>query len=132
MLVAGDAAGFALNMGFTVRGMEYALASGYYAARTVLQAKEAGRYDAATLSEYGRLLKESFVLKDFQNFQTTSSFVNNPRFFTHYPELTGNLLKDIYNIPAGPKERLYPTIRKHLGLGETWGMLQDFRGVRKI
>ena len=101
-------------MGFTVRGMEYALASGYYAAQTVLKAREAGRFDAETLSEYGRLLQESFVLKDFQSFQATSSFLNNPRFFSHYPELKGNILRDIYRIPAGPKERLYPTVRKYL------------------
>jgi electron transfer flavoprotein-quinone oxidoreductase len=132
ILVAGDAAGFALNMGFTVRGMEYALASGYYAAKTVLQAKRTGRFDAASLSEYDRQLKESFVGKDFQNFQATASFVNNPRFFSHYPEWTGKILKDIYNIPAGPKDRLYPTIRKYLGLREMWAMFQDFRKVRNI
>ena len=132
ILVAGDAAGFALNMGFTVRGMEYALASGYYAAKTVLQAKKAGSFDATALSEYDRLLKESFVLKDFQNFRATASFVNNPRFFGHYPELTGKILQDIYSIPAGPKERLYPTIKKYLSLGEMWAMFKDFREVRKI
>jgi len=132
ILVAGDAAGFALNMGFTVRGMEYALASGYYAAKTVLKARAAGIYDADALSEYGRLLRESFVLKDFQNFQATPSFVNNPRFFSYYPELKGNILRDIYRIPAGPKERLYPTIRKYLGLGEMWSMFKDFREVTKI
>ena len=37
IIAAGDAAGFALNIGFTVRGMEYALASGYYAAQAVLK-----------------------------------------------------------------------------------------------
>ena len=44
ILVAGDAAGLALNIGFTVRGMEYALASGYFAAQTVMKAKEAGKF----------------------------------------------------------------------------------------
>ena len=39
ILVAGDAAGFSLNIGVTVRGMEYAMASGYYAAQAVIQAK---------------------------------------------------------------------------------------------
>lgn len=132
ILVAGDAAGFALNMGFTVRGMEYALASGYYAAQTVLKASAAGSFDAETLSEYGRLLQESFVLQDFQNFQATPSFMNNPRFFSHYPELKGNILRDIYRVPAGPKERLYPTIRKYLGWGEMWSIFKDFREVTKI
>jgi electron transfer flavoprotein-quinone oxidoreductase len=132
ILIAGDAAGLALNMGFTVRGMEYALASGYYAAQTVLKAREAGSFTAETLGEYGRLLQESFVLKDFQSFQATPSFVNNPRFFRHYPELKGNILRDIYRIPAGPKERLYPTLRKYLSLGEIWTMFKDFREVTKI
>ena len=44
ILVAGDAAGLALNIGFTVRGMEYALASGYYAAQAVLKARESGEF----------------------------------------------------------------------------------------
>jgi electron transfer flavoprotein-quinone oxidoreductase len=132
ILVAGDAAGFALNMGFTVRGMEYALASGHYAAKAVLKAREAGSFGADALSEYGRLLQESFVLKDFQNFQATPSFVNNPRFFNHYPELKGNILRDIYSIDAGSKERLYPTIRKYLGWGEMWAIFKDFREVTKI
>ena len=38
MLVAGDAAGFALNMGVTVRGMEFAIASGVIAARVIDEA----------------------------------------------------------------------------------------------
>jgi electron transfer flavoprotein-quinone oxidoreductase len=41
-------------------------------------------------------------------------------------------MKDIYTIPAGPKERLYPTFRKHVGLGELWSIFKDLRGVMKI
>ena len=132
ILIAGDAAGFALNIGFTVRGMEYALASGYFAAQAVLKAKEAGNFDAGTLSIYKRLLEESFVLQDVRNFQETPTVVSNPRFFNHYPELVGNFLKDIYAVPAGPKEKIYPIIRKHVTLGELWAMLKDMRGVMKI
>jgi electron transfer flavoprotein-quinone oxidoreductase len=69
ILVAGDAAGFSMNIGVTVRGMEYALASGYYAAQAVLKAREAGQYTANQLSVYELLLKDSFVMKDFQNFK---------------------------------------------------------------
>ncbi len=71
ILVAGDAAGLALNIGFTVRGMEFALASGHFAAQTVMKAKETGNYDAQTLSTYRRLLEDSFVLKDLRSFQET-------------------------------------------------------------
>lgn len=132
MLVAGDAAGFALNAGFTVRGMEYALASGYHAAQAVLKAREAGRYGSDQLSIYRQYLEESFVLKDFKNFQEAPAVLRNPRFFRHYPELAGNLLADIYRVPSGPKDRLYPTIRKSLTLTEIWSLFRDLREVMKI
>jgi electron transfer flavoprotein-quinone oxidoreductase len=132
ILVAGDAAGFALNMGFTVRGMEYALASGHFAAKAVLKAKEAGDFSARSLSIYRKMLEESFVLRDFMNFQETPSVLSNPRFFNHYPELIGNMMKDLYEIPAGPKERIYPTLKKHLTLGELWSMFKDMKRLTRI
>jgi electron transfer flavoprotein-quinone oxidoreductase len=132
ILVAGDAAGLALNIGFTVRGMEYALASGYFAAQTVLKARETGNFSTETLSLYKRLLEESFVLKDFKNFQETPAVVGNPRFINHYPEMIGDLMREIYAVPAGPKDRLYPTIRKHLTLSEIWSEFKDLREVMKI
>jgi electron transfer flavoprotein-quinone oxidoreductase len=132
MLVAGDAAGLALNIGFSVRGMEYALASGYYAAQAVLKAKEAGNFGSENLAIYKQLLEESFVLKDFKNFQEAPAVLSNPRFFSHYPELVGNLLRDIYRVPPGPKDRLYPTIRKVFTLSEMWSQFKDMREVTKI
>lgn len=132
ILVAGDSAGLALNLGFTVRGMEYALASGYFAARAVIEAKKAGRYDAATLSAYQKTLEDSFVLKDFQTFKDTPRVLSNPHLFGHYPELIGNLLRDLYTVPAGPKSPVFTTLRKHLTLGELWTMLMDAKEVAKI
>jgi electron transfer flavoprotein-quinone oxidoreductase len=132
ILVAGDAAGLTLNVGFTVRGMEYALASGYFAAQAVLKAKETGNFNSDTLSIYKKLLEESFVLRDFRNFQETPAVISNTRFFNHYPELVGNIMKDIYAVPAGPKEKIYQTIRRRVNLGELWDMLKDTRKVMKI
>jgi electron transfer flavoprotein-quinone oxidoreductase len=132
ILVTGDSAGLALNMGVTVRGMECALASGYFAAEAVLRAKEAGSFSADTLSVYERLLEESFVLQDLRSFQETPTVVGNPRFFSHYPEMLGNVLRDVYAVPAGPKDKLYPTVRKHLTLREIWAILKDLRSMSKI
>ncbi|MDQ5986823.1 MAG: Electron transfer flavoprotein-quinone oxidoreductase [Syntrophus sp. SKADARSKE-3] len=132
IIVAGDAAGLALNVGFTVRGMEYALASGYYAAQAVRKAKEAGDYGSAALSIYKTLLKESFVLKDFENFREAPDVVNNPRFFNHYPEQIGSIFRDIYAVPEGAKEKLYPTLRKYASLREMWNIFQDAKGVMKL
>ena len=132
ILVAGDAAGLALNIGFTVRGMEYAMASGYFAAQAVLKAKEAGDFSTSTLGVYKTLLEESFVLQDFKNFQETPSVVGNPRFFNHYPELIGSIMKDVYAVPAGTKNKLFPTLKKHMNLGELWPVFKDLREVMKI
>jgi len=112
--------------------MEYALASGYYAAQSILKALETGDYGAEILAEYGRRLQESFVLKDFQNFQAAPAFVKNPKLFDYYPEFKGRLLRDVYAVPAGPKDRLYPTIRKYLHLKEIWSMFKDFREMTKL
>ncbi len=132
ILVAGDAAGLSMNIGVTVRGMEYALASGYYAAQAVLMAREAGDFSAETLSVYKTLLEKSFVLQDFKNFQEAPMVLENQRFFKHYPEMAGNIMRDIYAVSDGPKNRLYPTIKKYMTLGEMWSMFSDLRKVMKI
>lgn len=132
ILVAGDAAGLAMNIGVTVRGMEYAMASGYYAAQAVLKAREKGDFNAETLSVYKTLLEDSFVLRDFKNFQEAPMVLDNQRFYQHYPELLGNIMKDIYAIPDGSKDRLYPTIKQYLNMGEIWSMFGDLRKVMKI
>lgn len=132
ILVAGDAAGLALNMGFTVRGMEYALASGHFAARAAILAKGKGDFSAGTLAAYRTMLEESFVLKDFRTFKKAPDVLRNPRIFSHYPEMAGRILKDIYAVDDRPKDGLYATIRRHVGLGELWAILKDMREVRKI
>ncbi len=132
ILVAGDAAGFSMNIGVTVRGMEYALASGYYAAQAVIQAKAREDFSAASLASYESLLGDSFVMQDFKNFSEAPEALENHRIYTYYPELAGNIMRDMYSIPAGSKERLFPTVKKYLGTGELWAMFKDMRKVMKI
>ncbi len=132
ILVAGDAAGLSINMGVTVRGMEYALASGYYAAQAVLHAREKGDFTANELKVYQELLDTSFVGKDFRNFKEAPQVLENPRLFQYYPELVGNIMKDLYAVPAGPKEKLYPTIKKYLSLNNLIPMFGDLRRMMKI
>ena len=63
ILVVGDAAGLALNMGITVRGMEFAIASGYMAAQTVKKAKEKKDFSAETLAMYKTQLGRALYCK---------------------------------------------------------------------
>ncbi|MEQ8236746.1 MAG: FAD-dependent oxidoreductase [Syntrophomonadaceae bacterium] len=132
ILVAGDAAGFSMNIGVTVRGMEYALASGYYAAQAVIRAREKGDFTSAGLQVYQQILEESFVMKDFRNFKESLDVLEYPPLFDHIPELAGDVLCDLYAVGPGPKERLYPTLRKHLTMGEIWGLVKLGRRMMKI
>jgi electron transfer flavoprotein-quinone oxidoreductase len=132
ILVAGDAAGLAMNLGLTVRGMEYALASGYYAAQTVIAARQKQDFTASSLAGYEDRLRASFVLEDFAAFQDAPYVMETQRFFTHYPDMIGNIMKDLYWIPAGPKQRMFATVQQYLPLSEMWAMLGDLRKVRKI
>lgn len=132
ILLAGDAAGFSMNIGVTVRGMEYAIASGYLAAKAAVQAITKQDCSAKGLSVYEKLLNESFVMRDFDNFKHSLSVLENPRLFTIYPELAGNIMKDLYEIPNGPKGKIFPTVKKYFHIGEVLRMLKDAKGLMKI
>jgi electron transfer flavoprotein-quinone oxidoreductase len=102
-LVAGDTAGLSLNALVTVRGMDFAIASGYFAAEAVKKAKAAGDFSVAGLASYEQSLRDSFVLRDLQTAREIPSFMENPRLFTHYPEAVGRLLESIYTIDDQPQ-----------------------------
>ncbi len=132
ILVAGDAAGFALNTGLIVRGMDYALASGYWAARAVLEAKGRNDFSAASLACYEAFLRDSFVLKDFETARHAPEALRNPRFYGRYPDLAMGILKDLFAVPEGPKDKLFSTVRRHLPLREILAVLRDMKGMVKI
>jgi electron transfer flavoprotein-quinone oxidoreductase len=117
ILVVGDAAGLALNMGITVRGMEFAIASGYMAAQTVKQAKAKGDFSASFLALYQGLLKESFVQKDMETFRQRLEALENPRITGFYPEWACNLWEQLFWIGEGPKERISSTLWKGVRQG---------------
>lgn len=61
VLLAGDAAAFSANLGFTLRGMDLAVESGKLAAEAILAAGERGDFSAASLSEYRTAVESSFI-----------------------------------------------------------------------
>ena len=106
ILLAGDAAGFGLNMGITVRGMDFALASGVLAARAIKQAKAKNDFSAASLGAYELLLRDSFVMKDMQTFRGMLDVLDNPRMFGKYPETITGIFEKMFWIDDQPKEKL--------------------------
>jgi electron transfer flavoprotein-quinone oxidoreductase len=99
VLVTGDAAGFVLNLGYTVRGMDFAIASGMHAAEAVIEAKAAGDFSKAGLAGYERRLKESFVLKELALYKDAPHFIEStPRMFGTYPALLESILGRLFTV----------------------------------
>jgi electron transfer flavoprotein-quinone oxidoreductase len=125
MLVVGDAAGLGLNMLVTVRGMEYAMASGVLAARTIKKAKERNDFSATSLAYYEQLLNESFIIKEMNSFKSSLLILENKRLFSKYPQAISNLFEKVMRVDEHPKEGLYKTVSQ--GLKENFLNLQTFR-----
>jgi len=120
ILVAGDAAGFALNNGLTVRGMEFAIASGVLSARAIIAAKKRNDFSSRSLAEYESFLKDSFVFKDFKNFRHAPDILDNPRFMNLYPQAVCDIMEKMMYIGDDSKEKLSKTaireIRSKIGI----------------
>ena len=97
-LLAGEAGGLSLNALLTVRGMDFALASGRQAARAVLAARARGDHSAAGLSVYERFLRETFVLRDLEAYRDVPSLIENRRLFDQYPDAVARLLEDLFTV----------------------------------
>jgi electron transfer flavoprotein-quinone oxidoreductase len=132
ILVAGDAAGFALNMGIIVRGMDLAIASGAIAAQAIKSATQRDDYSSNSLSTYEAMLKESFVLKDLHTFRNVWKVLNNPRLFEKYPGVITALLQDLMSVGSGPKQKLSSTVLKRVRENISISSLKDAFDFLKI
>lgn len=134
ILVAGDAAGFCVNLGYAVRGMDFAVASGECAARAISAAYKGNDYSEKGLQIYKQYLDESFVLQDMKLYRKFPHFLETtPRIFSNYPELLEGIVTDMFVMNGQPSQALLKTMMKHtkkVGLlkvaGDAW------KGVRSI
>lgn len=123
VLIVGDAAGFSLNMGITVRGMDFAIASGFMAAQTIKEAFAKGDFSERVLCTYEERLRNSFVLKDLESFKEMPSFLENEDIFKYFPRKVSELFDNLVYFGEGPKEKLWRTISK-------WG--KEFLSVKTL
>lgn len=101
VLIAGDAAGMCMNLGFTIRGMDLAIASGEAAAKAVLAARQAHDFSKKGLSQYLTLL-EAGPLRDMKFYQRMPAFLYNPRMFTQYPEMAVGIASSVFTVNGQP------------------------------
>ena len=128
-LVAGDAAMLCINLGYQVRGMDYAIASGQIAARTAIEALDACDVSESRLSRYKAKLEDSFVLKDLMTYRSFPHFLEStPRMFNEYPEMTSEIMGSLFVVDGKP---VTPIKQSVMGAVKKVGMMNLFKDVRK-
>ena len=128
-LVAGETAGLCMNMGYQVRGMDFAVASGQMAGQAAVRALDAGDTSAAGLASYKQAMEGSFVIKDLETFRRWPHTMEGwTGMFTDYPVMVKEIFNAMFVVDGEPQrplaKRVMPIVRKR-------GLLKLAGEVRK-
>ena len=104
VLLTGDAAGFCINLGFTVRGMDFAIESGRLAAEAVIRAKELGDFSARTLSYYKTLVDNSFIMRDMKQYKGFPTLLTQRAIFEDLPEIADDIAGKLFTVDGKPSD----------------------------
>lgn len=132
-LLTGDAAGFVVNRGFTVRGMDYAILSGIAAADTALAAFEANDFSKSVLSRYEQNLAP--VLNDLRTFKNSHDYIGHTQHvFSTYPEVATNLMKNLYTVDENQTKPVMGVLKQSIkGKLPIFSVIKDaFKGVKSL
>lgn len=132
VLLAGESAMMCVNLGYQVRGMDYAVAAGMHAGREAAKALERGDTSERGLSGYVTALEDSFVMKDLRQFERVPAFMEGfDRMFTGYPEMVRDLMNGLFIVngaPVKPLRKGMMPIVKQVGF---MNLLKDARGAMR-
>lgn len=132
VVIVGDAAGLCLNVGYTVRGMDLAIASGEAAANAIIEANKKSDFSKNSLNKYVQNLEDSFVMKDLKLYKELPQFLDNERMFNDYPDMVSGIMKDMFTI-NGPSVPMRKMVMPHLKKVGFMNLLKDgFKGVKSI
>ena len=76
-MIVGDAAGFTLNTGMTIRGMDLAAGSAIAAATAASAALDSGDFSQAAMDRYVAEWKSSWLGADMETYKRAPAFLEN-------------------------------------------------------
>ena len=106
IIIVGDAAGFCINLGFTVRGMDFAIESGRLAAETIIKAHEQGDYSAKSLAYYQKALDNSFIMRDLKQYQGFPALLGRREIFELIPSLATDIAAKAFTVNGKQEQNL--------------------------
>jgi electron transfer flavoprotein-quinone oxidoreductase len=120
LLVAGDAAAMCLAAGIWLEGVNFAMASGMYAAEAAAEALAADDTSTAGLAGYERRLNDTFVLRDHRKLRRAPSLVLSDRVQHLYPHMIANTVERMFRVdnpqPKPGLRRILNEERKRAGV----------------
>lgn len=109
LMIVGDAAGFTLNTGLTIRGMDLAAGSALAAVKAANAALDAGDFSQAAMDRYVTEFNATFVGADMKTYAKAPAFLKTERLYSDYGLLLGDILHGVFNLDTTPRKHLIPT-----------------------
>ena len=106
LMIIGDAAGFTLNTGLTIRGMDLAAGSALAAAEAIEKAFQTMDFGQQSMDQYRALLDSSFVGKDMATYAKAPAFLERPRMYKDYGKLAAEVFYGIFNHDLTPRRHI--------------------------
>ncbi len=106
LVLVGDAAGFTLNTGLTIRGMDLAAESGRCAAEAVNEALDVEDYSQEAMDRYVAKWHDSWLGKDMATYAKAPKFLENDAMYGQVGQLAADVFYNIYNHDLTPRRHL--------------------------
>lgn len=122
-LLTGEAAGFVVNLGYTIRGIDLAILSGLAAARAIIATDSPANVGSAYLQE----LEKIKLLPTMKAYDGFTDALNMPNLFEVYPKTAVEVFQKLYTIngqtPPGLKKQIFEVLKEN-GL-TLWQIVKD-------
>ena len=135
LVLIGDAAGFTVNTGLTIRGMDLAAGSAIAAATAVDRSLAAGDFSQQAMDGYLTDLAASFVGADMKRYAKAPAFFENPRLYGDFGLLAADVFHGMYNQDLAPRPALSSMVRaaiRRSGVGPVRLLRDGFDALRAL
>ena len=111
LMIIGDAAGFTLNTGMTIRGMDLAAESAICAARAAAAALDANDFSQSSMELYPSEVQRSWLGKDMTTYAKAPAFFEISRLYEDYGPLLADVFYGLYNLDLTPRQHMAKSAR---------------------
>lgn len=131
-LLAGDTAMFCMNLGYQVRGMDFSIASGQFAAEAACEAIDAQDVSAMGLAPYMVKVEDSFVVKDLETFKSWPETMEKWKsMFNDYPTMAAEIMNQLFVVDGNPQQHLTKRIMPIIKRRGVLNLAKDVRSALK-